>query len=149
MSWHSLKSQVLQRPTYIAAHGSANILAHMLSDLETGRPLKLSILVGHDTNISDLGGTLNLHWQVPSYPADTPPPGGALGFELLRGPGGVRYVRAFYRSQSMDQMRKLTPLAGGAYRQVLPIPGCTQGPEATCPLADFVQLAAAGISTPR
>jgi fructose-1,6-bisphosphatase/inositol monophosphatase family enzyme len=33
------------------------------------------------------------------------PPGGALGFELLSDAGGHKFVRAFFRAQTMDQLR--------------------------------------------
>lgn len=138
MRLHSLKGQVLQRPAYIAARGAGPLARRMLAAL-TSDPAKLTVLVGHDTNIVDLGGLLGLHWQVQSYPADTPPPGGAVVLELLRAPDGKAYVRAVYRSQTMDQMRNLTPLAADhdADRQVLVIPGCQSGPGGLCPLADF------------
>jgi len=142
MTLHSLKGQVLQRPPYIASHGAAPLARRMLAAL-TQPGAKVTILVGHDTNIVDLGGTLDLHWQVASYPADTPPPGGGVALELLRAPDGQAYVRAVYRSQTMDQMRNLTPLGGNqdAYRQVLNIPGCPAArPGGLCPLADFARL---------
>lgn len=142
MKLHSLKGQVLQRPPYIASRGAAPLARRMLAAL-TRPGARVTVLVGHDTNIVDLGGTLDLHWQVASYPADTPPPGGGLAFELLRAPGGQAYVRAVYRSQTMEQMRNLSPLAGDhdAYRQVLKIPGCpTMTADNLCPLADFTHL---------
>ena len=42
-----------------------------------------------------------------------------VGFELLADRAGARYVRVFYRSQSLQQMRELTPLdaARPAFRQ--------------------------------
>lgn len=138
MRLHSLKGQVLQRPPYVAARGAGPLARRMLAALTTD-PALLTILVGHDTNIVDLGGLLDLHWQVKTYPADTPPPGGAVVLELLRAPDGKAYLRAVYRSQTMDQMRNLTPLGADqdADRQVLVIPGCQSGPGGLCPLADF------------
>jgi len=99
---------------------------------------KLTVLVGHDTNIADLGGMLDLHWQVPGYPRDDPPPGGAIGFEVLADASGAEFVRAFYRSQTMDQVRELQPLdAGNAPPyEYLSIPGCAEN----CPLAEFKTL---------
>ena len=89
---------------------------------------KLTVLVGHDTNIANLGGFLDLHWTLPDYPRDDPPPGGALGFEVLADPAGKQYVRAFYRAQTMDQVRELQALDGDnkpAY-VYLEIPGCAE-----------------------
>ena len=77
------------------------------------------------------------------YAADTPPPGGGVGFELLADRTGAHYARAFYRSQSLRQMRELTRLdaAHPAFRQVLTIPGCALPDDATrCSLDTFVRL---------
>ena len=62
-----------------------------------------------------------------------------MGFELLRDAKGARFVRAFYRSQTMDQMRTLQPLGAGqdADRQAVAIPGCAGGVDDLCPLASF------------
>ena len=110
----------------------------------TGRAAPpITLLAGHDTNIADLGGVLRLHWKVASYPADDVPPGSALGFELLRDAAGRRYVRAFYRAQTMDQLREQRPFTGRerAVRQDLPIAGCGDGIKPTaCRLDAFVAL---------
>ena len=104
-------AQVLlrSRAPYVAARAASPLASRMLE--ATLRGPRLTVLVGHDTNITDLGGLLDLHWKVPSYPRDNPPPGGALGFEVLSDARGNRFVRAFYRSQTMDQVRELQPLS--------------------------------------
>ena len=38
---------------------------------------KLTLLVGHDTNLANIGGMLGLHWSLPSYLPDATPPAGA------------------------------------------------------------------------
>ena len=82
---------------------------------------------------------LDLHWQVGEYPADDPPPGGALGFELLRDASGAQWVRAFYQAQSMDQLRNLTPLSAKAppARVYIPITGCSKSAAEPCSLSRF------------
>ena len=74
---------------------------------------KLTLLAGHDTNIADVAGFFRLHWKVMSYPADDVPPGGALGFEVIRDFRGARFVRVFFRAQTMDQLRNQEPLVVG------------------------------------
>ncbi|RYG13147.1 MAG: histidine-type phosphatase [Burkholderiales bacterium] len=133
---HTLKFYYEGRAPYVAARAASPLAARMLTAMEHGP--KLTVLVGHDTNIGDLGGLLDLHWKVPSYPRDNPPPGGALGFEVLADPSGKKFVRAFYRSQTMDQVRELQPLTASnapAY-QYLTIPGCAE----PCPLMDFAKI---------
>ena len=136
LEFHSLKFYYEGRAPYVAARAASPLALRMLKAMQDGP--KLTVLVGHDTNIADLGGFLDLHWKVPSYPRDDPPPGGALGFEVLADTQGNRFVRAFYRSQTMDQVRELQPLSAAnapAY-EYLPIPGCAS----LCPMATFGEL---------
>ena len=115
----------------------------MLEALERAGGPMLTVLVGHDTNIGDLSGLLDFDWQVTGYAVDTPPPGGGIGFELLVDRTGERYVRVFYRSQTLQQIRELTPLnaAHPPFRQALAIPGCALPGDATrCSLDTFVTL---------
>ena len=147
MGLHSMKGEVLQRPHYVGARGAAPLMRRMLAALRGDAGAggsKLTMLVGHDTNISDMSGLLGFDWQVASFPAHTPPPGGAFGLELVRNAAGEEFVRAFYRSQTMDQMRNLTPLdlATPAFRQYVSIPGCSTGGAPLCPLATFEALVA-------
>ena len=43
---------------------------------------RVLIVVGHDTNISNIAGLLGISWLLDGYPPDDTPPGGALVFEL-------------------------------------------------------------------
>ncbi|WP_162409867.1 histidine-type phosphatase [Pseudoxanthomonas daejeonensis] len=136
LEFHSIKFYYEGRAPYVAARAASPLAARMLGAMEQGP--RLTVLVGHDTNIADLGGFLDLHWSVPGYPRDDPPPGGALGFEVLADAGGERFVRAFYRSQTMPQVRELQPLdaTNPAALEYLPIPGCAE----PCALARFGEL---------
>jgi 4-phytase/acid phosphatase len=93
---------------------------------------------------------LDLHWKVGEYPADDPPPGGALGFELLKDGRGRQFVRAFYQAQTMDQLRNLTPLTLKAppARVYLPIPGCTRQARELCAEAKFRSIVQAKLDHP-
>ncbi|MBW8753140.1 MAG: histidine-type phosphatase [Sphingomonadales bacterium] len=126
LALHPLKFKYSNRPDYVARAAAAPLAREIVAALTRPGGARLTLLAGHDTNIADLGGFFRLHWAVPSYPADDVPPGSALGFELLKSAKGVRYVRAFYRAQTMDQLRELRPLTGteAPYRQYLPILGC-------------------------
>jgi hypothetical protein len=76
-------------------------------------------LVGHDTNIADVGKLLHLSWQFTdaslppgeALPPDTRNlpdndalPAGALVFELRKRPGGY-FIRVNYVAQSLLEMR--------------------------------------------
>ncbi|MCW5759635.1 MAG: histidine-type phosphatase, partial [Phenylobacterium sp.] len=140
LRFHSTKFYYEARTPYVAERAAAPIAQRILAALggEAGAG-RLTLLVGHDTNIAQLGGMLDLHWRIAEYPADDPPPGGALGFELLSDAGGRSFVRAFYQAQSMDQLRNLAPLTADAppAHAYLPIPGCTTSASDPCPLARF------------
>ena len=101
-------------------------------------------LVGHDTNIETLAGLLGLHWMLSEQPVDPTFTGGALVFELRRVAKTNRYtVRAYYVSQSLEQMRDSTPLDLQHSPEKAPIfiPGCSRStPGYDCPLDRFVDL---------
>jgi 4-phytase/acid phosphatase len=142
-SLHTMKGDLLQRPALLGSRGATRLARRMLDAIERADGPVLTVLVGHDTNIGDLSGLLDFDWQVPGYAADTPPPGGGVGFELLADRTGTRYVRTFYRSQSLQQMRDLTPLhtTRPAFRHALTIPGCALANDATrCSLETFSEL---------
>ncbi len=139
LRFHPLKFKYSNRPDYVARAAAAPLISAML-DAMTKPGVKIALFGGHDTNVADIGGFLRVHWKVPSYPADDVPPGSAIGFEVLKDQAGTRYVRAFYRAQTMDQLREQRSLTGreGPYRQYLPIPGCGNSLAATaCTLANF------------
>ena len=145
LRFHPLKFKYSNRPAYIARRAAAPLANEMVKALTDPSGTPITLLAGHDTNIADMGGFFQFHWQVPSYPADDVPPGSAVGFELLKAANGTRYVRAFYRAQTMDQLRNQRVLTGaqGPFRQYLPIPGCGNAIAATaCRLDSFKVLVA-------
>ncbi len=123
-----MKVETLQHPYYVAARGASPLMRAVLTALSNDAAPAFTLLVGHDTNISDLSGLLDVDFHVPSYAANFPPPGGALGFELWRDSQGRGFVRGFYRAQTLDQMRELTPLSASAppFRQEVALPGCAR-----------------------
>jgi len=140
---HAVEYRILVRPAYVAARNSALIAKRMVSALTDPGSARLTLLVGHDTNVAALAGLLDLHWHAPGFAADDPPPGGAIGFELVRDGasknGGKSFVRAVFRSQSLDGIRALAPVPVSALT-ILPIPGCHEVPGRGCPLAAFTAL---------
>ena len=143
LALHPLGYSITARPDYIARATAAPLARRILSSLSTGAPIQ--VLVGHDTNIAELGGLLDLHWSLGGYPPDDPPPGGGLMFSLLVGAGGTKYVTIVYQVQTMDQIRDLTPLdiSNPPATVALPIPGCGNSPEQTaCSLSAFAKLIA-------
>ena len=76
--------------------------------------------------------------------------GGERGFELLRAPDGARFVRAFFRAQTMDPLRTLAPLDAANPPSWAPvaIPGCTDDSGRGCPLELFADLVQTRLDSP-
>ncbi|MBW8841674.1 MAG: histidine-type phosphatase, partial [Sphingomonadales bacterium] len=135
--FHALEFAILARPKPIAAANMAGLTPPILRAM-AGEGPKLLMISGHDTNIANLGGMLGVHWHVPGFATDDPAPGGAVILERLKDGAGNAYVRAYYRAQTLDQLR-----AGAApgYRQVLPIAGCSaRGVAGLCTLTQFQKV---------
>ena len=137
---HTAEEDITGRSSYIACVQSSSLLFHILASLEQAAQQKavagaltkpsdrLLILVGHDTNLANVSGALNLSWLVDGRRDDTPP-GGALVVELWKQRGTAELtVRAYFMAQSLDQMRNASPLslAEPPERAALWIPGCSR-----------------------
>jgi 4-phytase/acid phosphatase len=99
------------------------------------------VLVGHDTNLANVAGLLNIDWIADERRDDTPP-GGALIFELWRSrTTGGYLVRTYFTSQTLEQMRSAASLSleNPAERVPLFLPGCS-GEDFSCPWLSFVQV---------
>jgi 4-phytase/acid phosphatase len=149
---HTAEEDIAQRTTYIARVQSSNLLFHILQSMEQAQSAypvagalskpgdRLLILVGHDTNLANISGTLGLSWLIDGRRDDTPP-GGALVFELWKAPGAGTYsVRTFYTAQTLDQMRNATPLTLADPPQRVPVflPGCSRA-DTSCDWKEFQQ----------
>lgn len=141
MDLHTAASDLTRRTSYLAAVQASNTLAHILDTLQqaaTGKEVlgalgklgdRAVILVGHDTNLTNIAGILNLNWLIDGRRDDTPP-GGALVFELWQRREDSTYeVRTYYTTQTLEQMRSVTPLTSDkppAKASVF-VPGCSTG----------------------
>jgi len=125
-SLHALEFNTVARPKAIADYAARPLLAEVSAGLfgtsDSGGAV-YSVLVGHDTNIANIGGALDLHWQATGFAKDDPAPGGALIFEKWRDAKGAETVRVRYRAQSLDEIRNLSDMAASD-SAVLTIPAC-------------------------
>ena len=120
---HSWEFAVTARPPAIARAGSSVLLGQVATALSSPDAPVFSLFVGHDTNLALIGGALGLHWHGAQFAPDDPPPGGALIFERWRNRAGRYRLVIRFRSQSLDEMRNLTPPGPGAV-QTLPFGKC-------------------------
>lgn len=152
MQLHTAQSDVSGRANYLARAGASNLLAHLVDSMEqvaedhpvtgalTSKDDRVLILMGHDTNITNISGALNLSWLIDGRRDDTPP-GGALVFELWQNAHTkVQSVRVYYTSQTLEQMRNATSLslANPPERVALYVPDCS-GADASCSWSAFKQ----------
>jgi 4-phytase/acid phosphatase len=139
MAIHAAYADLARRTPYLASVQGSNLLNHILLSMEqaiSGKPVngalgkasdRLLILAGHDTNIAHISGLLNLSWLLAGYQRDDTPPGGSLVFRLWRGQDPKTYsVDVLYIAQTLDQLRKASPLDGNSPPAIAPVfvPGC-------------------------
>lgn len=156
MQLHSLYFGLTDGTFYPAQVQGSNLASHILKTIDqaaTGRAdpgafgtpaHRLIVLVAHDTNIINLGGLLGLSWWLPGTQANPLLPGGALIFELRQRRQDRQFtVRAYYLSQSLDQIRTLEPLTlkNPPGHAPIFIPGASEaGPGLAAPLERFEAL---------
>lgn len=146
---HTAASEFSQRPLPIARIQASNLLHQIglgLSQAGSGKPQagalsrvddRALFLIGHDTNIASVAGSLELHWIADGRPDDTPP-GGALVFELWQSANGENSVRVYYTTQTLEQMRSASVLTrqNPPVRVPVFVPGCSRT-DFSCSLEDF------------
>lgn len=153
MALHAAKYDLVSNTPEYARHGGSLLMRQMigaLSDNKIGSKsseLKspLVILVGHDSNISQIQTMLGFNWQLPVYPRNDIPPGGSLIMaRYVDNQTGEKLVRLTFSARTLDQWRQLSPLNT---QNPLPTaeftaPECHQTAIGVlCPLNKFIQLA--------
>ncbi|MES3045627.1 histidine-type phosphatase [Sphingomonas faeni] len=128
---HAALFAVYTHPSYMAAHQAAVLGREVLASLSSTGP-RLTVFMGHDTNVTALAAALRVDLKAPGYATNDVPPGGALLIERLRDAStGARFVRVSYRTQSPETLRGL---GQSASLVALKIPGCAS---LVCPAATF------------
>ena len=147
---HAAQFDLIERTPYLAARQGSALVERMLSALQravdtsgTKDPV-FTLLVGHDTNLANIGGMLGLHWSLPSYLTNETPPVGAMHFDLLRDrETKTLAVRIRYIAQTLDQMHRMVPLSLALPPEmaVVKIDGCKASEDGACPWAEFAKVA--------
>jgi 4-phytase/acid phosphatase len=153
MTLHAAATDFTQRTPQIAMVQASNLLDHIRLSLQQaaeqtpiqgaiGKPSDRALyLIGHDTNLENVAGLLDLTWFIDGRRDDTPP-GSALVFELWRKRSTGEYmVRSYFTAQTLDQMRSSMSLtlSHPIPRVPLFLPGCSQQ-DLSCPLPAFLHL---------
>jgi 4-phytase / acid phosphatase len=137
---HTAATDFTQRTPAIAKMQASNLLDQIHRVLQQavthksvpgalGKPTDRALfLIGHDTNLSNIAGLLNMTWIIDGRRDDTPP-GGALMIELWKKRQTEDYsVRLYYTAQTLEQMRSSASLSAGSPPEQVPIflPGCSK-----------------------
>jgi len=142
---HNAQFAATKRAMPTAAAMGSNLAAHIAATLAVGttaRPLTnhgVVVLVGHDTNLANVAGVLDLDWHEPTRPDDYPP-GGALAFARVEHDGKA-FIRVRAWMPSMDQLR--TNTFDGMRPTPVRIAGCSK--EGECTVAEFARVVATGV----
>jgi len=149
---HTAASDFAGRTKAIARMQVSNLLDHVRRAMEqsvTGKPVsgapgtpadRALFLIGHDTNLTNIAGLLDLTWIMDGRRDDTPP-GGGLIFELWRTPAtGTYSVRIYYSAQTLEQMRSASKLTLEDPPQRVPVflPDCS-AEDFSCPWPSFAK----------
>ena len=159
MKVHRLHGDLIEKTRQIARQKGSNMLAQIVAALQDGhnfpgapditQPVRFGMLIGHDTNILNVAGLLNLGWKLAGFQENTAPPGSALAFELLKEVRtGQQFVRLAYFAQTPEQMRQATRLDLNHLPDMVAVPLAACGGQETnkaCPLQRFVEIAKAAI----
>ena len=101
---HDMVFDAVNREPSLAKAGGKKLLKAIENALLSETSPKLNILVGHDTNIANIGGLLNVSWNVPGQGSNPTPPGGFLTFELWQKTGGTHEVRINYHAPTFASL---------------------------------------------
>ena len=139
LALHTAAEDFTARTPVIARIQASSLLDRIRRSLQqaaTGKPVpgalskpsdRVLFLIGHDTNLANVAGLLDLDWIADGRRDDTPP-GGALIFELWRSHStGSYYVRTYFTSQTLEQMRSASALSTQNPPERVPVflPGCS------------------------
>lgn len=144
---HARVFNVINRNPEVARAGGSPLLTAMVAALNGDHPdprfnaAKLTVFVGHDTNIAQVAALLGLDWTLPGYAPQQTPPGGALILSLWRR-GKREYVRAHFQAQSLETLHMEDLSRQKVLDARLPVPGCPASSETgLCERQHFLELA--------
>jgi len=149
---HTEAFDLMERTPYLARRQGSALLMRAAAAVTSGhssglgvtdnavRDAKFVAYVGHDTNIDNLAAIMDVTWTQAGYQRNQTPPAGALVFEVRAGSDKKQRVYTSYVAQSLEQMRKMTPLTLDAppLKTPLRLRGCSANtPGFPCLIDEF------------
>ena len=133
---YTTKYNLFDRTPILAQQNGSTVAQQMLDAVLSAVPgqtapaggppkAKLTVYVGHDGTLAALGGMLNLHWSLPTFPPDDMPGGLTVGFEVFSDSSGAYFVRPVALSLTLDAMHSGVPAANfrAPVYEALQLPG--------------------------
>lgn len=153
LSLHNAQFDLLQRTPEVARSRATPLLDLIRTALITNGsdqnhygitlPVSLLFIAGHDTNLANLSGALDLNWSLPSQPDNTPP-GGELVFERWkRQSDNTAWVKVSFVYQTLQEMREMRSfsLDNPPGRVDLVLKACSEtNAQGMCSLNSFAKL---------
>lgn len=153
LSLHNAQFDLLQRTPEVARSRATPLLDLIRTALTTNGadpnhygitfPVSLLFIAGHDTNLANLSGALDLNWSLPSQPDNTPP-GGELVFERWkRVSDNTAWIQVSFVYQSLQEMREMRAfsLDNPPGRVDLALKACSEkNAQGMCSLSSFARL---------
>lgn len=107
----------LNRDMEVARYKGSSLANLIIESLDKGP--RYTYLIGHDTNLANLGALFDLEWKLPERAQNENTPGGYLTFEKWR-VNGVDEIRIFYSALSPEQIHSEKVTAAPVTKEILP-----------------------------
>ena len=119
-----------------------NLLVRLRQEMDDPS-VRLSYLVGHDSNMAALAGALDMEkYVLEDTPEEKTPLGGKITFEIWHDAEDNAFVALNYTYQSVDQIMDLSPLSLEVPPRIHPLrlKGMKANADGLYPMADFMTL---------
>ena len=107
----------LNRDMEVARYKGSALAKKIIESLTNGP--KYTYLIGHDTNLANLGVLFDLNWQLPNRARNENTPGGYLTFEKWL-VDGVPEIRIYYSALSPEQIHAKEVTQPAVETEILP-----------------------------
>ena len=104
---HDRVFDATHRAPLLAKAGGKYLVKNIRDTLLSEQSPRLSILVGHDTDIAYIGGLLGISWTVPEQGLNPIPPGSFMSFELWEKTEGNREIRIYFHAPAFASLHSV------------------------------------------
>lgn len=110
---------ILNRDMEVARYKGSALASKVIDSLSDSNGPKYTFLIGHDTNLANLGALFDLDWKLPDRTKNENVPGGYLKFEKWL-VGNQEEIRISYSALSPDQIHSEKVTHPAVETEILP-----------------------------